>query len=552
MHNFVDPFEPELSMKLHVLILLFVSSIILSSVVFSQDVVHFPDPDLEAAIRTALQIPDGDITTEDMAMLVDLRGDLDIWGVSDLSGLEHAVNLRILAVSRNYIHDLSPLAGLQNLTTLDLARNRVTDIGPLVNLTQLESLDLSGNAISDLSPLQDLTNLKSLYLDRNLIRDLNPLAGLTQLEFLSLGGIYWGGNLIRNIDALATLTQLRDRQEMGWGGYYTNSGLDLNGNAIDISQGSPARVVIDSLSAIDGLTVDYEEQKLVPEIPDPGLEAALRAALNKFTGDITFDDMEQLTVLEANQQDIVSLEGLEFAANLTSLKLAGNRIEDLRSIAVMTGLSWLDLSDNLLTSGDLYYLTALSNLQDLDLNGNTIRDIKPLLAIESLEEVHLDNNYLDLSPGSAAREDLDQLLTTGASVTHQNQRESEIVDIPNPDVEGEVRKILWAPEGPLTKAEMETITGFGPFPWMWAPGNLAGLEHATNLTWISLSGWSFWSLDDISAIANLEKVTFLRISLSTLSHLPPLAGMKSLRELDLDHSPDEIVNESGGWVYLPK
>ena len=34
------------------------------------------------------------------------------------------------------------------------------------------------------------------------------------------------------------------------------------------------------------------------DIPDPGLHAAIRTALNKPTGDITIADMESLTVLD--------------------------------------------------------------------------------------------------------------------------------------------------------------------------------------------------------------------------------------------------------------
>ncbi|MCL0101253.1 stalk domain-containing protein, partial [Peptococcaceae bacterium] len=92
-------------------------------------VVTFLDANLEAAIRDALRKPTGDITKVDMAELTNLRA----WerGITDLSGLEYAVNLTSLNLRGNQITDITPLAGLTNLTSLDLGRNLITDITPL-------------------------------------------------------------------------------------------------------------------------------------------------------------------------------------------------------------------------------------------------------------------------------------------------------------------------------------------------------------------------------------------------------------------------------------
>src|SRR5262245_36435650 len=55
----------------------------------------------------------------------------------------------------------------------------------------------------------------------------------------------------------------------------------------------------------------------VVNIPDPSLQAAIRATLNKRTGDITVGDMESLTALDASRSTrgcvppIQTLEGLQ-------------------------------------------------------------------------------------------------------------------------------------------------------------------------------------------------------------------------------------------------
>ncbi|WP_157203614.1 leucine-rich repeat domain-containing protein [Methanoculleus bourgensis] len=171
------------------------------AVVAASEVVTFNDDGLEAAVREALDKSVGDITAEDMAGLTEL--DASDRGITDLSGLEYAVNLRKLNLLKNQISDLSPLAGLTNLQDLHLGANQISDLKPLADLTKLEWLDLGVNQISNLEPLAGLTNLQTLVLMYNQISNLKPLAGLTNLQTLVL--MY---NQISNLEPLAGLTNL--------------------------------------------------------------------------------------------------------------------------------------------------------------------------------------------------------------------------------------------------------------------------------------------------------------------------------------------------------
>lgn len=56
-------------------------------------------------------------------------------------------------------------------------------------------------------------------------------------------------------------------------------------------------------------------------IPDPGLNAAIREALQKPSGPLTEQDLLSLTGLSAQSRNIESVEGLEAARNLTLLDL---------------------------------------------------------------------------------------------------------------------------------------------------------------------------------------------------------------------------------------
>ena len=167
--------------------------------VFAQHV-HIPDPGLRAAISEAL---DGaPVTRETMLRLTELNASER--GVTDLTGLGYAHNLRWLTLVynkiadltpisdlrleslrmwENAVSDLSPLAGMRSLTLLDLGYNHISDIFALANLTNLEWLELQGNRITDVTPLAGLTSLRQLWVTENRIADHSALANLSLAVF---------------------------------------------------------------------------------------------------------------------------------------------------------------------------------------------------------------------------------------------------------------------------------------------------------------------------------------------------------------------------------
>ena len=170
--------------------------------------VWMPDAALRAAVRSEIGLLPGVPLTKERVQEVrylNIAGK----GISDISGLEFAKNLRELDLSRNPITDLAPLANLKSLESLDLShvspdtpnldlsplvtlinlemlflrKNRISDISLLTWLKRLGSLDLSHNQISDFSPLAELTNLRTLRINGNWTNDISPLVGLTLTDF---------------------------------------------------------------------------------------------------------------------------------------------------------------------------------------------------------------------------------------------------------------------------------------------------------------------------------------------------------------------------------
>jgi Leucine-rich repeat (LRR) protein len=156
--------------------------------------VYIPDPNLKAAIEAKLGISNPD--ANDMLLLTHL--DANSLGISDLTGLETATNIRYLRLNLNLISDVTVLSGLTNLWYLNLIDNHVTDISPLQSLTKLIYLYLDRNDnISDINAVKNMNSLAELGLiDVNLV-DIAPLADVNQLKYLWLGT-----NQIQDIDVL--------------------------------------------------------------------------------------------------------------------------------------------------------------------------------------------------------------------------------------------------------------------------------------------------------------------------------------------------------------
>ena len=301
--------------------------LIVPSVVSAQ-VVDIPDPGLRGAIAQALNKAPGDtITRADMETLVELQA----WGrdITDLRGIEFAINLIGLEIWFNNISDISPLASLTNLIWLDLDSNNISDISPLASLTNLTGLWLSFNNISDISPLASLTNLTRLSLYSNAISDISPLSSLTNLTWLSLAR-----TAISDILPLITLTNLES--------------LNLfNNNISDISP----------LAGLTNLTwLNLGNNNISDILPL-----------------ITHANLGSLYLYNNNISDISPLAGL---TNLINLNLAGNAISNLFPLIAQTNLRRLWLNDNNIS--DISPLSNLTNLIKLYVLNNNISDIETL------------------------------------------------------------------------------------------------------------------------------------------------------------------------------
>jgi internalin A len=380
----------------------------------ADEVVTFPDSNLETAIRDAIGKPTGDIYQSDLDNLTSLYADsrniidltglehctsltwlrlgfnqisdispvsnltsltyLVLWGnqISDISPVSNLTSLTQLWLMDNQISDISPVSNLTSLTRLNLWSNQISDISPVSNLTSLTRLDLYYNQISDISPVSSLTSLTDLVLDNNQISDISPVSNLTSLTYLGLG---W--NQISDISPVSNLTSLTD--------------LALRDNQIsDIS-------LVSNLTSLTYLYLGWNQ------ISDISPVSNLTSLRELDLGGIQISDISpvssltSLTRLDLGWNQISDISPVSNLTSLTYLGLGGNQISDISPVSNLTSLTWLYLDDNQIS--DISPVSNLTSLTYLDLGGNQISDISPVSNLTSLTYLWLGSNQIsDIKP----------------------------------------------------------------------------------------------------------------------------------------------------------
>ena len=133
-------------------------------------------------------------------------------------------------------------------------------------------------------------------------------------------------------------------------------------------------------------------------MPDPALRTIVRETL-AIPDDVSLTkfDMKRLTELHAEQRQITSLIGLEYATNLTEVLLGHNLISDVSPLANLVQLRALNMADCQIS--DLHPLSNLTRLESLRLHYNQIEDITPLGNLTTLTDLWLIGNQIaDVRP----------------------------------------------------------------------------------------------------------------------------------------------------------
>ena len=253
-----------------------------------------------------------------------------------------------------------------------------------------------------------------------------------------------------------------------------------------------------------GETTSATAKLVVGVVPDPQLKAALNCALSMTNCPCTNSlDLAALSSLWACNYGITNLSGLELAANLTNLSLAGNAVSDLSPLTNLSHLAALEVQDNLVA--DLSVLSTLTNLLHLSVGGNPIVDYSTMPLLPHLRSLSVVN----LSGRGAPMEELTSLenLTGLTSLT------------------------LWG-NNLMDVSPLVTLTNLNSLDLRWTPiTNQTALAEMQNLDRLYLGATS---ISNISFLGPLTQLRVLNLADNRISDLSPLSGLTNLNYLVLN------------------
>jgi internalin A len=290
--------------------------------------------------------------------------------------------------------------------------------------------------------------------------------------------------------------------------------------------------------------------------PDARLKAAVEAALG--VTDPTPTEMLGLTTLDADQQEIEGLTGLEYAVNLTWLSLSENQISDVSPLAGLTNLAMLNLYGNLIS--DIAVLSGLTNLTELHVGHNQISDVSPLAGLTNLTRLFLGENQISdigslvgltkltvLYLGAGGNQISDIAALSGmTNLTDLYLGENQISDIS--PLAGLTNLTLLCLGGNQV-SDVSPLAGLTNltrlYLWENQISDISALSGMTNLTELLLGENQ---IGDISPLGGLTNIAILHLYGNQISDISPLSGLTNLDLLDLTNNP---LNSDAYSDYIP-
>ena len=253
---------------------------------------------------------------------------------------------------------------------------------------------------------------------------------------------------------------------------------------------------------------------------DPNLEMSVRDTLGlPSMKAIVVSDLSDLTVLDISQQSITSLEGLQYAVNLTQITANNNEITDLSPVEYLGHLRTLYLSDNRIS--DLSPLIYLRKLKTLYLESNQISDLSALEGIDLYDVSFGANNITDLSPLSCA-----------VHMQRMNLFGNRISDL---SALSSMQSLSWLALNENQITDLSPLSKIAALRTLLLSHNaiydVSPITSNAELVWLDLSSNY---ITDISSLSRVAKLETLDLSANTrLADVSPLAKLPNLQALGL-------------------
>lgn len=307
---------------------------------------------------------------------------------------------------------------------------------------------------------------------------------------------------------------------------------------------------------------DAEAPKV--EFENDALHEIIAKDLGVYLRDVTEADMEDLTSLYIDYDQITSLEGIQYAHNLESFSSYGNQISDITrlenllqlydlslgnsnitdisALANLTDLRYLYLYNNKIS--DISALKDLTSIDQLDLDSNEIENIEVLANLTKLSYLHLNyNNISDIS----ALKDLTELYTLNLSsneITNvealANLTELNYLSLYNNNISdiSALKNLtnLYSLDLNLNEVtSVEALSNLSELNDLYlSNNNIADISSLKNLNQLNNLNLGSNEITDISPLANLSELEYLNLDYNNITDITDLIGLASLEELSLD------------------
>ena len=375
-----------------------------------------------------------------------------------------------------------------DLTELDLSGAGMGNgvIPQLRELRALDSLNLSDNGIDDLSQLRALGGLTSLDLSGNPAEDLSPLAALSSLRRLTLNNSPAGD--LSPLYGLSNLTAL------------SLLGVEL----------SPEQLA-ELTAALPSCAIHTD-----------GEEGAILVTLH---GVSFFSDVSSLDLSGMGLRD---LSALEICTQLRTLRLGNNAVSDLKPLMNLSQLQTLELQNNQIS--DLRPLIGLSKLTSLNVSGNQITETSAVGSILTLQSLDLSANPLRDFSGLGRLTALGTLHLEATGIASENLRELQSLNN---------LRLLYLDDNPgLSDSAMSALQSALPncaisHSALVYTVQLAGSLFLSDLKELDLNGRGIDDLSGIERFDCLEKANLGHNSIQVLLNLQLGKTRETLKELDL-------------------
>ncbi len=274
------------------------------------------------------------------------------------------------------------------------------------------------------------------------------------------------------------------------------------------------------VNSIIGSTTATDTGNSIVTFKDKNLEKVVRNAIKKSTGYIYISDVENITSLEARENGIQDISGIENLTNLQTLELIGNKISNIGALKGLTNLRSINLAGNQIS--DIRPLEGLTNLKLIDLAVNKISDIGALEGLTNLQEISLNNNQISDMSALKGSINLDNLGICMNKISDISALKG-LTNLKNVDL------------------SENKISNVNP------------LKELTNLESLVLNENQISNIRPLQGLTNLQCIYLNRNQISDISPLKELTNLKIL-ELDKNQVSDinvlkELTNLKCIWLY---